>query len=98
MPVELEDEEFAWEEAGEDEVTVDRGDQYEDRWHVTPGENCNRLLVQPMHGGEPIGGPRIYHRGVVCVHVLPMCPEGQGECHIYESKWCDAPPPACEAP
>jgi hypothetical protein len=96
MPVELDTQEYQWERHDDDEIEVDRGPQYEDRWRIVPGDDCSYMSLQRMHDGQPLGEPSQIYRGAVCVDVIPMCPEGQGECEIYRTVWCGEAPLPCE--
>jgi len=65
-----------------------------DRWRISRGSDCNRLLLEDFQGSNEISEKELY-RGKVRLLEGRMCPIGSN-CDANVSAYCGDPPPACD--
>lgn len=92
--VELPRENHTWKRVADDAIEVQFTGSAEERlpWRITPGADCNEILVQQSTETDSYP-PSPIVRGAVCVRPEQGCTEGECFCETY---WCDEPPPACD--
>ena len=88
----LEPQIHAWKRVADDAIEVQfTGGEADLPWRITPGADCNEILVQRITATNSEDAYPIV-RGAVCFRTESGCTEGECFCETY---WCDDPPPAC---